>query len=492
MDFLGTILAVILVGLLTFILYLRRKHGTLEKIGIPVHKPFLFLGSPPFLWHEVNVHDFYLDMSKKYGLTWGRYQGITPVINTIDPAILKSIFTTNFDCFTDTFGNTENYAYRHMTLDMLGGDTWRALRQIISPSFTSGKLKAMTSLIADSVRVTVEQLKNADGEKVNLKILFQEMALDVACKCGLGVHVPRPLDPTRTDCVFTNMATDLANAFLVPSTYYSVAQQVTFHLPWFERFFPFFNENFDNVFYKIKQIVRHREKMSDPGKDFLGRLVESKANLKENHGLHEDTLDTQATLFLLGGTETVATMMTKMFYCLATNPKIQDKLCEELQGYLSDHDGQVNKDELASLPLLDAVINETMRLFPPITQHQRICTKDCVVDGLQFKKDMMIHIPIYASHRWDKFFEDPDTFKPERFFKDNAEEIQPFTYRPFGGGPRTCIGQRFALAEIKQATALILPHIKLVAEKGMKLDFLKGDMFLLNTPSVNIQVYIRK
>lgn len=142
---LSILLALILGFLLVLFLYMRRTRGYLESLGIPISKPLPFLGSPPYFYHDTMVHEFFLAEAKKYGKTWGRYQGIHPVINTIDPEILKEIFVKSFDKFHDTFN--VNLEDRHMTIDFAKGETWKILRKAMSPIFSSGKLKGEPLLI---------------------------------------------------------------------------------------------------------------------------------------------------------------------------------------------------------------------------------------------------------------------------------------------------------------------------------------------------------
>ena len=92
--------------------------------------------------------------------------------------------------------------------------------------------------------------------------------------------------------------------------------------------------------------------------------------------------------------------------------------------------------------LLEAAIKETLRLRPPFTRHDRVCINDCEVNGIKIPKNTRIQMPIVPSHLDEEFFPEPKSFKPERFLKENANQIMDFTWRPFGSGNRVCIGQR--------------------------------------------------
>ncbi len=102
MDVLTITLGLLVLAVTVLFWHLTKHHGSLEKLGIPLLKPIAFLGSPPFALHKVLFHKWQQEQHKKLGKTFGRYDGVTPVISTIDPELVKSILVKNFDCFTDT------------------------------------------------------------------------------------------------------------------------------------------------------------------------------------------------------------------------------------------------------------------------------------------------------------------------------------------------------------------------------------------------------
>lgn len=110
---------------------------------------------------------------------------------------------------------------------------------------------------------------------------------------------------------------------------------------------------------------------------------------------------------------------------------------------------------LCRLPYLDAVISETLRHHPPIVKTTRIAARDYKVGntGVSVFAGQQVDIPIYAIHHDEKYYPNPMKFDPERFMPYNRHNLVPFTYMPFGGGPRSCIGIRFSLLETKCALA---------------------------------------
>ena len=175
--------------LLLAILFLRRTYGTLEKTGIPVMTPSLFLGSDPFLKHKINYVEQDRENRRKYGRVWAGYEMCEPWINVADPALIKAITVKNFEHFSAHWG-VGTMESRFVTLDQAVGQEWKDLRRGLTPTFTSGKIKGMLALIGSAVDNMVEHLEEVvteDNPVVDVKNVFQCMALDVIAKCAFGI-----------------------------------------------------------------------------------------------------------------------------------------------------------------------------------------------------------------------------------------------------------------------------------------------------------------
>ena len=121
----------------------------------------------------------------------------------------------------------------------------------------------------------------------------------------------------------------------------------------------------------------------------------------------------------------------------------------------------------------------------------RECIEDCTVGPYNIKKGTLVIFPIYAMHHNPKYFPEPEKFKPERFLKTESESdnfAAQFSYIPFGGGQRQCIGMRFAMSEIKIGMAKLLAEFKIVDTPKTKLDMLPGDFFVFSYKDVNVRL----
>lgn len=149
--------------------------------------------------------------------------------------------------------------------------------------------------------------------------------------------------------------------------------------------------------------------------------------------------------------------MTFLLLELAINPDIQERLRQEIEEHYQSNDGKLDYEKVNEMKYLDMVVSEALRKWPPAQGLDRLCVKDYNMGkpNEKSKKDFIIKkgtsltIPTWSLHRDPDHFPNPTKFDPERFSDENKHNVKPFTYLPFGVGPRNCIGSRFALTEVK-------------------------------------------
>jgi cytochrome P450 len=185
------------------------------------------------------------------------------------------------------------------------------------------------------------------------------------------------------------------------------------------------------------------------------------ANIKKY--MTEDEILSNCWLFYTAGYESTANTLSFAAHELALNPEKQDKLYEEVMSFI-DSDGEISYDVLTKMPFLDAVISETLRLHAPAVRLWRYANEDYKLGdtGITIKKGQRIEIPNHGIHHLEEYFPNPKTFSPERFLPENRHKIVPYSYTPFGGGPRHCVGMRFALMEAKLGLAHIMKNYKFI------------------------------
>ena len=180
-----------------------------------------------------------------------------------------------------------------------------------------------------------------------------------------------------------------------------------------------------------------------------------------------------------------------MIYLLAKNPEVQDRLYDDILKVTDDFES-IDHESINDMTLLEATIMETLRLKPAIAESNRVCTKSCLVNGLKIPKNTRIQMPNYPAHLNEDYFPEPEVFKPERFLKENSDQIIPYTWRPFGVGVRECIGKRFAMTVIMMFMAKFIGKFKIIEIPETKTEYPNGDLFMLVYPKMQVKLESRK
>lgn len=197
-----------------------------------------------------------------------------------------------------------------------------------------------------------------------------------------------------------------------------------------------------------------------------GKVNESLAKESEISGLKKpistDEIISNSVLFLAVGYDTTSNLITMTCYSLACDQVVQETLYEELKRTYEDHGGKFDYETISGLKYLDAVISEALRILPPAPAIERRCLEDYTFksNGIFIPKGSIVTLPIWNMHHDQRFWPEPEKFDPSRFMPENRSKIVPYSYIPFGGGPRNCIGMRFALLEAKLAVAHLILNFK--------------------------------
>lgn len=192
---------------------------------------------------------------------------------------------------------------------------------------------------------------------------------------------------------------------------------------------------------------------------------------EEGSRLTEAEVVGNAVVLFLAGHETSANALTWALFLLTQHPAIAEELQAELATHLGGEPPRL--DQLGDLRLLDGVINEALRLFPPLSYIMRTAQEPFVMDGYHFAEQSSVMISHYLTHRLPAIYEEPDRFLPKRWF---TLKPSPYEYLPFSAGPRLCIGAQFAMLEMKLVLATLLQRVRLApppnAEIKTSINFL--------------------
>ncbi|XP_020495364.2 cytochrome P450 3A40 [Labrus bergylta] len=465
----------LLVAFITLLfVYALWPYNTFKKMGIPGPKPVPFFGT--MLAYRKGFITFDENCFKKYGKTWGIFDGRQPVLCMTDPAMIKAVLVK--ECYS-LFTNRRNFYLNGPLYDAVTvaeDEQWRRIRSILSPSFTSGRLKEMFDIMKHhSANLISGMKKKADkDEPLELKEFFGPYSMDVVTSTAFSVDIDSLNNPS--DLFVSNIKKMLK--FDLFSPLFLLIAFFPFLGPVFQKLeYAFFPTSVTDFFYAaLQKIKTNRETTKQKTRvDFLQLMIDSQKDNDPSGAVHEKGLSdheilSQAMIFLFAGYETTSSSLTFLSYNLALNPHIMTRLQQEIDSTFPNKT-PVEYQALMQMEYLDSAINESLRLYPIASRLERIAKSSMEINGLVIPKGMIVMIPTWPLHRDPAVWPEPEEFKPERFSKENKERIDPYTYMPFGAGPRNCIGMRFALVLMKLAVVEILQKYSFSVCKETEVPF---------------------
>ncbi|XP_069022735.1 cytochrome P450 3A30-like [Embiotoca jacksoni] len=461
--------------IILFVVHGYWTYGIFEKLGIPGHKPYMYIGT---IGRGNKIYYFDdNDCAQKFGRVWGMYEFRKPALVVMDPDMLKTILVK--ESFT-YFTNRRNLNLKGDLYDAVSfveDDQWKRIRSILSPSFSSGRIKEMFSIMKHHSRKLTDNLQY--DEVIQIKDFFGPYSVDATVSIAIGVDMESKAS--------SPIISHAAKLFRFPPLLFLVQAWVPVLVPLMEllhiSFFPKSSTDFiKKIVAKIRE--ERNESSSQNSKDVLQYLInsqtanEGKSQKKGNYhtytihaqhllkcnvflsvltGLTDHEILSQVGMFIFAGYDTSASTLTFLAYNLARNPEVMKRLQKEIDVTFPNK-GPVQYEDLMQMEYLDCVINESLRLYPVVARLERVAKESVKIKGVSIPKGMLVIVPVYALHRDPELWPQPEEFRPERFSKENKQSIKPYTYMPFGAGPRNCLGMRLALVMIKLVLVEVLQN----------------------------------
>ena len=227
-----------------------------------------------------------------------------------------------------------------------------------------------------------------------------------------------------------------------------------------------FNKARHAIDHIINEFVERRKNGETFGHDLLGVLIAAMGQ-DTKRSITDTELRDEITTLLVTGHESTANTITWMLYEMAKNPEIQEAVHKEILSVFPD--GDISIHEYANLAYTKAVVSETMRLYPAAWSMARKNLEDIEIHGTHIPKHSNLMLSPYLMHRHRKYYHNPEAFRPERFLNGEMDGAHPYIYFPFAGGPRRCIGEKFAWQEILSVICVLCKHLKFEIAPGQKV-----------------------
>lgn len=473
---------------LTFYLYGRKSFNFYHGLGLDGPKPTAYFGNLKEIM-ELGFAHVFMKWHKEFGVNYRMFWGSFPNVVTSDPEIIEEILIKRFSNFTNRRLAFPLEDITNKMVSFAKDDHWKYLRVVLSPSYSSKKMREMTPLIQETFKNLEKSLRKNVGKETNLTRIFSASALDVIATTGFGIQVNSLENPNSP--LVKNVAMffgeDIFKSLQLIATVFPFTAQILY---WLNRGVFFYSLPYFVKFCKQLFKERKQEKYAGGRKDLLQLMLDAQIeghekldkNIEEQlklenitdwrtkRGLTDEEIIAQCIIFLVAGYDSSTSTLSFFTRHMALYPDVQEKLYQEITEILGEE--RANYDNVQKLTYLDMCISETLRLYPIGFILTRETREDCTIKGLKIPKDSGIIVSTMALHRDPKYWSEPNKFDPERFNEENKAKIKPFTYLPFGDGPRVCPGRRLAMLELKMVISEALRKFRFVpSENTEKIEF---------------------
>jgi cytochrome P450 len=383
--------------------------------------------------------------------------GIKEVMVTTNPAVIQHVLKIN----------SENYQKSEIQVKRMGhflgkglltthGEAWRTQRRLIQKGFDRKQLEALSSIMQDSL---TESLREFDRQvrlgPVDIYPQLMRMTFAMVARSLFGAR----LKDEDIDLVSHTICT--VQGFIVRQTLQPYLN------PWFAvsgelRKHEEMRAQADSI---LMQYIKRRRN-EPPGNDLLQTLMD--ARYSDGEGMSDELVLSESMQLLVAGHETSSNALSWLLYLLSSRPDCLEKVRQELDAVLGD--SPLTYVEVPRFEFTSQVIYEALRLYPPFWMVDRTAVADDRVGDLAIPRGSTVIVFVYGAHHAPRYWHDPEGFDPDRFSKANEKLQPPFTYLPFGAGPRGCIGGNYAMLQILMILNSLLRQYDLQLTPGQDIE----------------------
>lgn len=364
------------------------------------------------------------------------------------------------------------------------GKKWKVHRKILTPSFHFQILEQFLDVFKIKGDILVQRLsRHVNGPRFDITDYIVTCTLDVICESTMGVSVNAQSN-SRTEYVsaVSSMGNIVMQRSMKPWLYPEVVFAATALKRLQTKCLDVLHHTTNSVIRARKQdlLTEARTKSAEQREEdafgrkrhvnFLDLLIKASSNA--GAGLTEQEIREEVDTFMFEGHDTTSSCCLFTLWALAKHQDLQERVLNELRAIFGNSDRDAKYGDLQEMKYLEQVIKESLRLYPSVPIFGRELTEDVLVDGYVFPAGShAVFIP-QITHMNPEYFPNPEKFDPDRFLPENILNRHPYCYIPFSAGPRNCIGQKFAMLELKSLLSKLLRNYKFSLgdpEEKMKL-----------------------
>ncbi|XP_044266774.1 cytochrome P450 4C1-like [Tribolium madens] len=449
------LIAVVVVLILIYF-FLKPGKNTTNIEDFPEPPSVLFFGHALDVKSTTEVLDVTSNYVKNYGkIVKLRLGPFFKALLVTDYKLVEFFLSSN-----SILTKSLNYGFARSWLGsgliLANGMHWKQHRKILTPAFHFEILKKYVDIFESVGKVLIEKLETLnEKESVDLDFLVPLCTLDVICETAMGTQI-NAQKGENLEYVHSvkEMCRIIVARFLSPFKIFKWTYWMTNDF--------YVERKIVNILHAFTSKVIERRKMernvggNSKKMSFLDLLLK----FSESEKLSDRDICEEVDTFMFAGHDTTAASVCFALYLLANNPKVQEKVFSEQKDLFGDEKNPlVTYQELQNMKYLEYVIKETLRLYPSVPVIGRYLKEDTKFGNRVISAKTNVAIFIYGIHRNPEYFPDPEKFNPERF--ENMNNFPPYAYIPFSAGPRNCIGQKFAMLEMKSLISKVIRHFEL-------------------------------
>jgi len=396
-----------------------------------------------------------------YGDTYSTYLGPTKIIVTQNPAHVQHILQKNHRNYRKSKIVKSLAAQIGHGLLTTDGNYWLRQRRLIQPGFHRKKLEALVNIMQHETQDFIKEWKKyaETGEVIDLSKEMMKITLRIVAKSLFSKGIDKK-DLEVIDYVITEQQKYIIKKVRQP-----------YLKPWL--FVSGENRRQEKIADELDQLLRSiindRKNSGEQNDDLLDMLLGVRYE-DTGEGMTEQQLRDESLILFVAGHETSANALAWTWYLLTQNRDIEAKVLEESKRVLENR--TLTFADIPQLPYSMQVLKEVMRLYPPAWIMDRLSIEDDKIGDFDLPKNSTVNLFIYGAHRNPKYWDDPERFDPERFTKEEIKKRPAFSYFPFGGGPRLCIGQQFAYMEMQLVLAELIRQFEIELVENQDIDML--------------------
>ncbi|KAJ2949961.1 hypothetical protein O0L34_g11284 [Tuta absoluta] len=462
----------VLLVLVLFTLYCRYCYYGRKLSEIPGPRRWPLIGNAvetAFLNPETAFT--YARRCRMYGPISKLTSFLVSVVNISDPDYVEKLLSTYRY-------NDKKTPYNFMRtwlcegLLVSNGEKWKQRRKLLTPAFHFEILKSFCSTFNEQAERFLQLIdKETEEECIDITPLISRTTLNVMCETSMGTSVHSKDSESTIEKYFNAL-------FIFGNIIQKRIVTVWLHFDWVHKLLPLARTekklvaDMHALTNKVIQDRRNLRDNNDVDGSVNGEVSSKKPRLAmldhllelEKEGkIDENGIREEVDTFMFEGHDTTSSALSFMIMRIANETKVQDRIYKELHQIFGDSQRVPTIEDLNQMRFLDCCIKESLRLYPGVPLIARYISEDINLGGYTVPQGAVAFIHVYDIHHDPDLYPDPEMFDPDRFLPEKCAGRHPFAYIPFSAGPRNCIGQKFAMYEIKTLMSSLLRRYRLEA-----------------------------